>query len=166
MQNIRARSIARSLLLELRHVMQAVDSHSRRLVQRTGLSVPQLLALQTLAEAPSPLGTSELAQRMHLSQATVSALVDRLEARGLVERRREGADRRRVQISLTDAARMVLAAAPPTLDDGFIARLAELPDDELQDIARALRRLSGLVEIGRPVTRTATRRTPAPKCAE
>lgn len=48
---------------------------------------------------------TELGEALHLDSGTLSPLLKRLSASGLVERRREGEDARRVTIHLTDAGR-------------------------------------------------------------
>ncbi len=136
---------ARSVLVALRRIMQAVDSHSRRLVQRTGLSVPQILILQALDGPGEPPGTSDLAARLSLTQGTVSSILERLENKGLICRTRGGGDRRRVQISLTDAGRDTLSNAPATLHDDFLRRFGELADWEQSLILASLQRVADLM---------------------
>jgi DNA-binding MarR family transcriptional regulator len=64
------------------------------------LSPPQALILRLLAE-PQPMGA--LAVHMHCDNSNVTGIVDRLEERGLVERRPDPSDRRVKLIAATDA---------------------------------------------------------------
>ena len=64
MNMLRENRPSRQVLVALRRIMQAVDSHSRRLMQRTGLSVPQILVLQALESGGEPIGTGALAERL------------------------------------------------------------------------------------------------------
>lgn len=125
--------------------MQAVDSHSRRLMQRTGLSVPQILVLQALESGGEPIGTGALAERLSLTQGTVSSILERLEKKGLIRRERAGSDRRRVQITLTDAGLATLADAPETLHEDFLRRFGELADWEQTQIVASLQRVAELM---------------------
>ena len=54
-----------------------------------------------------------LGERLHLDSGTLTPLLKRLEARGLVTRTRDSADERRVLVSLTDAGRALREAALP-----------------------------------------------------
>ena len=104
------------------------------------LTLVQGRALRLL-QPDRPLGMSDLAERLTCHASNVTGLVDRLEARGLVERR-PGLDDRRVKtLALTDAGvalreRVVeLMSAPPAA----IAALPERDQRALRDIlARAL----------------------------
>lgn len=136
---------ARDVLIALRRIMQAVDSHSRRLMQGTGLSVPQILVLQALAASEAPIGTGALAQQLNLTQGTVSAILERLERKALIARARAGTDRRRVQITLTAVGRETLDAAPPLLQDHFLQRFGELPGDDRSQILASLQRVATLM---------------------
>lgn len=105
------------------------------------LTAVQAHALRLL-EPERPLAMSELADVLHCHASNVTGIVDRLEARGLVERR-AGRDRRVKTLALTeDGARLrervvELLAAPPL----EIAGLPAADQRALRDIlARALQR--------------------------
>lgn len=69
-----------------------------------GLTYTQYVTLLALWERDGQAVT-ELGEALHLDSGTLSPLLKRLSASGLVERRREGEDARRVTIHLTDAGR-------------------------------------------------------------
>lgn len=64
------------------------------------LTYPQA---QVLCSLTIPLPMNELADRLHCTGSNVTGIVDRLEARGLLQRRAFAADRRVKQLALTDA---------------------------------------------------------------
>lgn len=128
------------VLRSLRRIIRAVDLYSRRLLARYGLSSPQLICLRQLAkEGSMPAG--RLAEAMNLSPATVSGILDRLEARGLVRRTRQEADKRRVVVELSTAGAALVASAPSPLQEGFVHEFRALPPEEQADISRVLRKL-------------------------
>jgi DNA-binding MarR family transcriptional regulator len=90
-----------------------------------------------------------ISQRAGIAQATATALLDKLEARGFVTRRRGQTDRRQVWIALTDAGREALRAAPDPLQARFGERFLELPDWEQAMIVAALERVAGLLDAER-----------------
>lgn len=136
---------AKQVLVALRRITRAIDLHSKRLERSAGLTVPQLLVLDALAEQGS-LSVSEIARQVNLSQGTVTSLLDRLETKVFVRRTRGEADRRRVDISLTDAGRSTLASAPALLQDAFIERFDDLEDWEQKMLTAAVERIAGLMD--------------------
>lgn len=73
---------------------------AERMWQELGLH--EYDVLYSLKKAGAPLRLSDLNQAVLLSQPALSRLVDRLEARGLVTRTPDPADRRSVRIALTE----------------------------------------------------------------
>ena len=69
------------------------------------LSIREYDVLYTLSKCDEPLRLGELHRHVLLSQPALSRLVDRLVARGLVERQADLADGRGVRLSLTEAGR-------------------------------------------------------------
>jgi long-chain acyl-CoA synthetase len=84
------------------------------------LSLPQYRVLALLADGST--ASSVLARRLAVSPPTITAVVDGLVARGLVERRADPEDRRRLTLLLTRDGKRVLAAA----DAAAEARLDEI----------------------------------------
>jgi len=80
------------------------------LLDELGLTYPQYLAMLVLWEKDG-LMVSELGERLYLDSGTLTPLLKRLEASGLVSRLRDVADERRVHISLTAAGRKLKAQA-------------------------------------------------------
>jgi len=124
--------------------MRAVDQHSRQLEQRFGLTGPQVLVLKEIQRADE-LSVGELARRMNLSQATVTAIVDRLQRRALVARVRSESDKRRVMLRLSAAGSERLQGIPGLLQEQFVQRFALLEHAEQQRILATLERLADMM---------------------
>ena len=84
-------------MLSMRSFLEAHDELQRRLARRMGLNATDMQALRLL-DVVGPLGPTDLARRLNLRSASVTVLVDRLEASGHVERVRDVDDRRRVTV--------------------------------------------------------------------
>ena len=69
--------------------------------ERSGLTGPQVTAMTCLVSR-GPLTLTELSRAMGTSHSTASGIIDRLEARGLVRRTPDAADRRRTRIVVTE----------------------------------------------------------------
>jgi DNA-binding MarR family transcriptional regulator len=138
-------SIENQVIVALRRISRAIDLHSRVLVQKNGLTAPQLAALQAVGEL-QPVTVSGVARNIHLSLATVTGIFNRLEARELVKRSRNGADRRTVMIELTEAGSALLQAAPSLLQDSFRRELAKLEQWEQTQLLAALQRIAAMMD--------------------
>lgn len=138
------RNAQEEIVAALRRIIRAVDMHSRFLAQRYGLTGPQLVVLQYL-ERHGPRTTGEIAAGVALGQATLSNILERLEGRRLLRRRRGIEDRRRVINELTRAGREALEAAPPLLQDRFVRELEKLEDWERSQILSTLQRVAHMM---------------------
>ncbi len=137
-------STIEDVLTALRRVIRATDLHSKHLEKTSGLTAPQLLLLQLLRNGELTPGA--LAQRMSLSQATVTTIVDRLEARGLVRRQRSDSDRRKVYAVLTTVGIETLKGAPRPLQEHFVQRFEKLQAWEQTLILSALQRVAQMMD--------------------
>jgi DNA-binding MarR family transcriptional regulator len=100
------------------------------------------LNVLTLLETQGPISMSHLAEALDISVASATGVVDRMEARGLVERRRDLEDRRVILVHLAEGGRQVFADIGGRRRQGLAKLLARLSDDELAGLLaghRALR---------------------------
>lgn len=134
-------------LIALRRILKAVDTHVRTLARDTSLTPSQLVVLKELS-ARDEAQPGELARIAGLKQATISILLDRLQARGLIARQRGDTDRRTVFVQITPEGRRILAEAPDLLQAEFGVRFARLPEWEQAYINAALLRLVSLLDAG------------------
>jgi DNA-binding MarR family transcriptional regulator len=108
-----------------------------RRLRALDLTPPQGIALRLLADTPAPMRM--IADALGCDASNMTGIADRLEERGLVERRIDRADRRVKLLSLTDAGRELIARldAPMT---GEIAGMARLTATERAQLADLLQR--------------------------
>jgi len=101
------RPLDQQICFSLYAASMAITRAYKPLLDELGLTYPQYLVLSALGEADgSTIGG--IAARLDLESSTVTPLVKRLEAAGLVERRRSVDDERRVEVTMTVAGRDVL----------------------------------------------------------
>jgi long-chain acyl-CoA synthetase len=93
----------------LGRVAARLARHVEKALGPCDLSLPQYRVLALLADGSAV--ASALASKLAVSPPSVTAIVDGLVARGLVERQTDGGDRRRVTHVLTDKGRRVLSEA-------------------------------------------------------
>lgn len=134
-------------LVAIRKILRAAEFSSRDLARQSGLTPSQVVVLQIIARE-GEAGAGAISDAARLSQATVTALLDKLEARRLVLRRREPDDRRRVTAELTPDGRAMLANLPDLLNDRFVQGFNRLADWEQASVIAALERVATLLDAG------------------
>ncbi|WFN92237.1 MarR family winged helix-turn-helix transcriptional regulator [Gordonia sp. LUNF6] len=121
------RQVCFALALANRSVLRVY----RRLLEPLGLTHPQYLVMLALWQH-APLPVNEIGRLLQLDSATLSPLLKRLEADGVIERRRSDDDERKVEIHLTEAGVALREQAldiPPQVVDalgGDLELLGEL----------------------------------------
>lgn len=138
-------NLEEQVLVALRRIIRATDIHSRRLGKETGLTTPQLVILRAASQGDGPT-VSEIARSVSLSQATVTTLLNKLEARGMVIRRRSEQDRRRVNVYPTDEGTMLLDTAPEPLQEQFSARFRKLETWEQHQLVASIERIANMMD--------------------
>jgi DNA-binding MarR family transcriptional regulator len=108
---------------------------------RHALSLVHLNVLTALA-AEGPLSMRRLAEAMDVSDASATGIVDRLEKRGLVERRHGTEDRRTVLVHPTGAGDQVFRDMAAHRRDVVSRVLAELSDEELSALLIGMRAMT------------------------
>lgn len=110
---------------------RAVTKRYATLLADTGLTYPQYLVMLVLWEADGSVSVGDLGARLRLDSGTLTPLLKRLESAGLVTRRRDTADERRVLVDLTAQGRALERAAadiPARLQESMGLELSELLD--------------------------------------
>ena len=126
---------------------RAVLAVYRPLLEPLGLTHPQYLVMLALwdhqkasAEAGSPLSVKQIATALQLDSATLSPMLKRLDALGLITRSRSVADERSIDVRLTDAGTALRERAldiPPAV----VARLG-VDVAELEELHRVVTRVN------------------------
>jgi DNA-binding MarR family transcriptional regulator len=92
-------------LYALLHTAGTAQAHVEAELERIGLSMAKLLALNAIAEAGESLPLGQLADRLSCVKSNITQLIDRLEADGLVARQSAPGDRRTRLAAMTAAGR-------------------------------------------------------------
>ena len=137
-------SLQDQIVAALRQIAQAVDTRSRQLLAKYGLSAPQIGTLRELARCGGRT-PGELADALHLSPQTMAGILQRLEQRSLVGRERDPDDKRSAIIRLTETGAMAESKAPQLLRDVFTAQLDKLPAWEQSQMLSTLQRIAHMM---------------------
>ena len=107
----------------------------RPVLEPLGLTHPQYLVMLALWQQ-DPRSVKELGAALQLEPATLSPLLKRLEASGLIDRRRSAADERRLDVTLTEAGRALRSRAE-SIPQAMMEQLG-MPVAELQAMQASL----------------------------
>lgn len=113
-----------------------------RALRRHGLSIAARLMLATLEGAGEALPANALAEKLLVTGASITSLVDTLERKGLVRRVRPDTDRRVVLVELTPDAKPVLDAFLPEITALHAAEFEVFTPDEREQLITLLARLA------------------------
>lgn len=134
------------LRLALREMLAAQRRLRGREAQRQGtLSFSQHAVLRVLADGDEH-SAGELATAADLTPASITKMLDGLSRAGLLERVRDESDRRRVGVRITDAGRRDFAEKEQLIRAAWEAELDGAPDEELDAMLVALRRVVSLFD--------------------
>jgi DNA-binding MarR family transcriptional regulator len=134
---------------ELRVTMGELFGAERRLrgreqQQPRDLTSSQLRALFVLGKSVE-VTAGELAKSADLNPASVTAMLDQLEANGIVERRRADHDRRVCMVSLTDKGRSIVDGERVRWQALWDKGLGDLSEIELKAALKVMRRMISLL---------------------
>jgi len=132
-------------LIALRQIQRRTEQASKKLAAQAGLTPSQLLVMQILAER-GEISAGEVSKLTQLKHATITSLVDKLVARGLMVRRRCEEDRRRVWLTLMPEGQSAITSAPDLLQDIFQVRFDLLPDWHQAMLVSSLERIAALLD--------------------
>lgn len=115
----------------------AVETCSREMAIRLGVTFQQRTVLRLVGRFPG-ITPSKLAQTLHVDRGTLSTMLARLEARGLIERTQDPRDGRRVQVGLTARGRKLDVPETGTVESATEILLGKLPPAAVQTTERVL----------------------------
>jgi len=128
-------ALDQQLCFALYSSMLALNKVYRGLLKPLGLTYPQYLVMITLWEREG-VTVSQIGEQLFLDSPTLTPLLKRLEASGLIERRRSSADERQVIVSLTPAGRSLRQKAEAV--PGCVATAMECSLTELNSLREQL----------------------------
>jgi DNA-binding MarR family transcriptional regulator len=135
-----------NILLSVRRIMRAIDMHSSYLARQYGLTSPQLICLKKLS-SKEEMTPGRLAKEVHLSHATVTGIINRIEKKGLLQRTRSTQDGRSYLIRLTDSGLSMIKSSPSMLQDQFMHELSKLAEWEKTMILSSLQRITSILNV-------------------
>ncbi len=132
-------------LIAIRRMLRATELHGRKLAQAAGLTPVQIRVLQIVAESGHATAR-DISRRMGVSPATMTVLVDKLVAKGMVERKQSATDRRQTDIVITDRGATAVADAPDPLQQAYVRQFESMEDWEQAMVVSVLERVADMLD--------------------
>ena len=120
---------------------ELLEKRIASLIQPFNLSPATGLVLSILADSETPLSPNAIADRLIISRASVTSLLDSLEKRGFVKRQPHLTDRRMLLVELTDSGRQVANQFRPIVHQHQKVWLKALNKKEQEQLIQMLHRL-------------------------
>jgi DNA-binding MarR family transcriptional regulator len=98
-----------------------------------------------MLEETGTLHIAEIGERLQIPKPQMTHLIDRLVSLGIVERRADTADRRIINIALTDKGRAMTVERDQLIKGIFKEKLSCLTSEELQELSVSLRKLGEIL---------------------
>ena len=133
-------------LLQLLRTADTVWDASRIFFERWDLSPSQFNVLNLLELTPTGISQTDLSRQLIMHRSNVTGLVDRLEKRGLVERKDVAGDRRAYSVVLTAAGAALLHEILPRYYDGAERLWGELAAQRLAGLTSDLQQVAHTAE--------------------
>ncbi|MER5883441.1 MarR family transcriptional regulator [Streptomyces sp. NPDC001941] len=132
------------LLARVQRLARAVEKNCKATAARHGLEYGEFDVLTTLKRSGPPyqLTAGAFLKAAMVTSGAITNRIDKMEAKGLVERVREGSDRRTVQIRLTEHGSTLIDAAMAEHLAAYEELLAGVDRDTVERTARGLREIS------------------------
>jgi MarR family 2-MHQ and catechol resistance regulon transcriptional repressor len=126
--------------VKLMRAARAVTACLERRLAAEGLTGTQLGVLEVILHK-GPLTHRELGRKLLISAGNMTEVIDKLEARGLVRRMRDVADRRQVQVELTARGRALITKVFPRHAANIARAMRGLDKNQLRRLGNLLRTL-------------------------
>jgi DNA-binding MarR family transcriptional regulator len=118
-------------------INHGLDRASRGMQSKFGVTGPQRLVLRIVGTFPG-LSAGDLARTLHVHPSTLTGILQRLEARGLLRRLTDPEDARRVQLEITAKGKRLTVPSVGTVESAIKRLMATWTDSELNVTRRTL----------------------------
>ncbi len=136
-------------VLELLRVIWALDhalqSRSKAMTRTLGVTGPQRFVLRVVEQRPG-ISSGALAEYLHLHPSTLTGVLQRLDARGLLRRERDPSDARRVKLALTPKGRRTLAKKQTSVEALVRDAIGREKRRDVETAAEVLKRITSALE--------------------
>jgi DNA-binding MarR family transcriptional regulator len=136
------------LLDSIRRIVQTLNTSSREIEKKLGISMAQLFVLQELTDGET-FSINELASRTFTHQSSVSVVVQKLKERRLVVSKSSPSDARKMEIGISVEGKKLLRKAPNAAQNLFISAFNEMPIAKQRQLAQLMAEYTSSIVFGK-----------------
>lgn len=118
-------------------VNKILKQYMRKDFENIGITLPQGMVIGTLIKS-GEMKITDLGKKVHLSNSTISGIVDRLEKQELVVRTRSEEDRRTVYVKVTPKVDIIFEEIKKRTEESFDALLSRSTAEDIEKIIEGL----------------------------
>jgi DNA-binding MarR family transcriptional regulator len=119
----------------------ALHTTSMRMKSSLGVTGPQRLVIRIVSRFPG-ITAGQIAELLHVHPSTLTGILKRLEAQGLVRRRSDPRDRRRAVLGITEKGKRIESAGTGTVERAVERVIARLPRSHVERAREVLTELA------------------------
>src|SRR5262245_27091980 len=135
---------AEDLLADIRTLWRNLFRNPFDEAKEGGLTGPQVAVMACLVTR-GPMSLTELSRALSMSHSTASGIADRLQQRGLLQRRDDATDRRRTALAVTDNVTQYVRKLEAGPAGRLVAVLERATPDQRRAITRGVKTLRKLL---------------------
>ncbi len=147
-EHVRSLDPALDFMRLLWGIEHGLQSTSKRMEARLGITGPQRLVLRIVSQFPG-VSPGELARIVRLHPSTITGVVQRLVTKGFLVREQDPTDSRRVRLRLREAARKFTQRPGGTVEGAIARALARVPKTQMRHARLVLTAIAGTLEDSR-----------------
>lgn len=129
----------------IRQVDLKINQHINNEVKKIGFTVPQVALIKVLSRNEK-MKLGDLSEEMNLANSTISGIVDRLEANGMVERIRCSEDKRVVYVALSKKGKAFAAQFRGIINEYFEGMFQGVSKEKIDVILKGLETLVKVID--------------------
>lgn len=133
------------VLVAIRQIVSKIDAQSSMLNKKYGLTGPQLIVLREIQKFPG-ITAAKLSANISLKQSTVTKILDRLENKNYIVRKKSTTDRRKTELYILPEVKPLLSKKPSIFQDTFLRRLHSIEDWERHLLLSSLQRIAAMMD--------------------
>jgi len=160
-----AASVGLGEVIEFMRLLWAVDhgleASSKQMDALFGVTGPQRLVIRIVGRHPG-IAAGRVAEILHVHPSTLTGVLQRLEKQGLLRKRLDPRDGRRILLTLTDEGHSLAAVSAGTVEQTIERALERVPEERLAAAREVLKAITASLDQAAPPGRSprATRNTP------
>jgi DNA-binding MarR family transcriptional regulator len=141
-------NIDNEIIIKIRQIVRSINLESKKIQKEYGVSIPQVLCLNYIREAPNFQTTQKnIRTYLNLNASTVTGIINRLEKKGYIARLPKLGDKRITSITLTSSGQKLLDKLPPLLQEQLSEKLNKLPMERVESVKVGLDELINILNI-------------------